>query len=49
MHIALFAAAPALAASGQTLSPIGFGLSAFGILLALLALTFAFRNAGNKH
>ncbi|MCB2174730.1 MAG: hypothetical protein KQH57_02910 [Actinomycetales bacterium] len=49
MHIALFAAAPELAANAQTLSPVGFGLSAFGILVALLLLTFAFRNAGNRH
>lgn len=49
MHIALFAAAPELAATTQTLSPVGFGLTAFGILVALLLLTFAFRNAGNRH
>jgi hypothetical protein len=49
VHIALFAAAPELAANAHALSPVGFGLSAFGILVALLLLTFAFRNAGNRH
>lgn len=49
MHIALFAAAPELAAEARNLSPLGFGLTAFGILVALLLLTFAFRNAGHRH
>ena len=49
MHLALFAAAPELAAAGHTLPPVGFGLTAFGILVALLLLAFAFRNAGNRH
>ena len=31
------------------LSPVGFGLVTFAILLGLLGLTVAFRNAGNKH
>lgn len=49
VHIALFAAAePEIAASAH-MSPVQFGLSAFGILVALLVLTFAFRNAGHRH
>lgn len=31
------------------LPPIGFGLVAFAILVGLLALTVAFRNAGNRN
>ena len=29
--------------------PAGIGLIAFGVLLALLAVTFAFRNVGTRH
>ncbi|MCV2393961.1 hypothetical protein OEB99_06555 [Actinotalea sp. M2MS4P-6] len=47
--IALFAAVESEAAGTAVLSPVGFGLVAGGILLGLLALTYAFRNAGNKH
>jgi len=32
-----------------TLPPIGFGIAALAILLALLAATFAFRNIGAHH
>ncbi len=50
MHLALFAAAPSeLAPGNPTLTPLQYGLTAFGILVVLLLLTFAFRNAGHRH
>ncbi|MFF1531255.1 hypothetical protein [Cellulomonas sp. NPDC058312] len=30
-------------------SPVVFGLVAFGVLLALLLVTFAFRSVGTRH
>ncbi len=49
MPIALFAAAEAEVAAAGGLPPVGFGLIAGAVLLGLLGLTFAFRNAGNRH
>jgi hypothetical protein len=50
VHIVLAAAAESeIATSARTLTPVGFGLTAFGILVGLLLLTFAFRNAGHRH
>ena len=36
---------------GQELpmSPVVFGITAFAVFLLLLAVTWAFRHAGNKH
>lgn len=36
-------------AAGSSLSPVGFGVLTGVVLLALLGLTYAFRNAGNRH
>ncbi|WP_168217004.1 MULTISPECIES: hypothetical protein [Micrococcales] len=30
-------------------SPVVFGITAFGVLLALLLVTFAFRSVGTRH
>jgi len=45
----LLAVAQSEAAGSSTLSPVGFGLVTGAVLLALLGLTYAFRNAGNRH
>ncbi|MDO8108143.1 hypothetical protein Q6348_13155 [Isoptericola sp. b441] len=50
MHPVLFTAVSSEVASGSpTLTPLQYGLSAFGILVLLLLLTFAFRHTGHRH
>ena len=34
---------------GLALTPLGIGLVTGGILVAVLVLTYAFRNVGNRH
>lgn len=49
MNAVLLAAQEAELGNSLPIPPVGFGLLAFGGLLALLAFTWAFRHAGNKH
>jgi hypothetical protein len=37
------------AASALPIAPEGFGLIAFGALLVLLAVTYAFKSVGTRH
>ena len=37
------------AAHSLPMSPVAFGLSAIGVFLVLLAITYAFRNVSNRH
>jgi hypothetical protein len=48
VHAALLAAEVSAEAT-LPIPPAGFGLIAFGVLIALLAVTFAFRNVGSRH
>jgi hypothetical protein len=45
----LLAAQEAEVGAHLPIPPVGFGLLAFGGLIALLAFTWAFRHAGNRH
>jgi hypothetical protein len=49
VNAVLLAAQEAELGNPLPIPPAGFGLLAFGGLLALLAFTWAFRHAGNKH
>ncbi|HWS58089.1 MAG TPA: hypothetical protein VN257_06075 [Actinotalea sp.] len=50
VHRVLLAAEEhAEAATQLPIPPVGFGLLAFGGLLALLAVTYAFRSVGTRH
>lgn len=50
MHAALLAAEEsAEAAVHLPVPPVGIGLLAFGALMALLAVTYAFRSIGTRH
>ena len=50
MHTALLAAEEtAEAVAHLPIPPVGVGLLGFGALIALLAVTFAFRNVGHRH
>jgi len=46
---AVLLAAEASAEATLPIPPAGVGLLAFGLLLTLLAVTFAFRNVGNRN
>ncbi len=48
MHAALLAAEET-AETAQGLAPEAFGLLAFGALVVLLAVTYAFRSVGTRH
>lgn len=48
MHAALLAAEET-AEAAQGLPPEAFGLLAFGGLVALLVITYAFRSVGSRH
>jgi hypothetical protein len=48
VHAALLAA-EASAEATLPIPPAAFGLIAFGALIALLAVTYAFRNVGSRH
>ena len=47
MHAALLAAGGAVSTELR-IAPAGVGLIAFGVLLALLVVAYAFRNVGNR-
>lgn len=51
MHAALLAAEEGAAEVHNALpvSPVVFGLTALGVLVALLLVTFAFRSVGTRH
>ena len=50
MNAALLAAEKsAEVATDLPMSPVGYGLVAFGTLLALLLVTYAFRSVGTRH
>jgi hypothetical protein len=48
VHAGLLAAAGAVSTELQ-IAPAGVGLIAFGVLLTLLVVAYAFRNAGNRN
>jgi len=48
VHAALLAAGGAVSTVLQ-IAPAGVGVIAFGVLLALLVVAYAFRNAGNRN
>jgi hypothetical protein len=48
-YVAVLAAEAASEHASEPISPIVLGLIAFGALLAALAVTYAFRNVGNRH
>lgn len=48
LHTAVQAAQEA-SEHAETLPPLAFGLIAFGALVALLAVTYAFRSVGTRH
>jgi hypothetical protein len=48
VHAALLAAEET-AEAAQGMPPVGFGLVAFGALVALLVITYAFRSVGTRH
>ncbi|MBO1750726.1 hypothetical protein J4G33_02805 [Actinotalea sp. BY-33] len=49
MHAALLAAEEAEVVNHLPMAPEAFGLVAFGALMALLAVTYAFRSVGTRH
>lgn len=50
VHAVLLAAEESVESVTQLpFPPVGFGLLAFGGLMALLALTYAFRSVGQRH
>ncbi|WP_182111523.1 MULTISPECIES: hypothetical protein [unclassified Actinotalea] len=49
MHAALLAAEEHATEAAQGLPPVGYGLAAFGALMVLLAVTYAFRSVGTRH
>ncbi|GAA2245756.1 hypothetical protein GCM10010401_19000 [Rarobacter faecitabidus] len=50
MNVALsIAAEGAETANHLPISPIGFGITAFAVLLGLLIVSFAFKNVGQRH
>ena len=48
MHAGLLAAGGAVSTELR-IAPAGVGVIAFGVLLALLVVAYAFRNAGNRN
>ncbi len=46
---AMTSAALPAASTELPVPPVVFGLGVFGVLIALLLVTYAFRNAGSKH
>ena len=50
MHIALTATEKAVASAGDLpFAPPVYGLAAFGLLIGLLLVTYAFRSVGSRH
>ncbi|WP_372594572.1 hypothetical protein [Actinotalea sp.] len=49
MHAVLLAVSESEVVNELPIPAVGFGVIAFGALLALLAVTYAFRNVSNRH
>ena len=49
MVVAALAASRAEEVANLTITPVGAGLVAFGVLTALLLVTYAFRSVGHRH
>lgn len=49
MHAVLLAVEEHAEVTQLPIPPVGFGLLAFGALVALLVVTYAFRSVGTRH